>query len=62
MEKDSTVMFSRPVKLDFTSSCHYCMNIMDNEGQNIKDDDYVLVANDATQYTGAQIRVTGGAD
>ncbi|CAL9707805.1 unnamed protein product [Knipowitschia caucasica] len=31
MEKDSAVMFNQPVKLDFTSSGHYCVNIVDNE-------------------------------
>lgn len=44
MENDSAVMFSKPVKLDFTSSGHYCVNIMDNEKKNIQSDDCVLVA------------------
>lgn len=44
MENDSAVMFSQPVKLDFTSSGHYCVNIMDNEKKNIQGDDCVLVA------------------
>lgn len=37
-------MFSQPVKLDFTSSGYYCVNIMDNEKKNIQSDDCVLVA------------------
>ena len=31
MENDRAVMFNKPVKLDFTSSGHYCVNIMDNK-------------------------------
>lgn len=30
MESDSPSIFSQPVKLDFTSSGHYSVNIMDN--------------------------------
>lgn len=44
MENDCAVMFSQPVKLDFTSSGYYCVNIMDNEKKNIQSDDCVLVA------------------
>lgn len=33
MENDSAVMFSQPVKPDFTSSGYYCVNIMDNNGK-----------------------------
>ena len=31
MEHDRAVMFNKPVKLDFTSSGHYCVNIIDNK-------------------------------
>lgn len=31
MEKDRAVMFNKPVKHNFTSSGHYCVNIMDNK-------------------------------
>lgn len=31
MENDSAVMFNQPVKLDFTSSGHYCVSIADRE-------------------------------
>lgn len=44
MENDHVVMFSQPVKPDFTSSGHYCVNTMDKEGENIHGDDHDLVA------------------
>lgn len=31
MKNDRAVMFNQPVELEFTSSGHYCVNIMDNE-------------------------------
>lgn len=36
MENDKAIMFSQPVKLEFTSSGHYCVNIGGNGG-NLKD-------------------------
>ncbi len=33
MEEDRAVMFNKPVKLDFTSSGHYCVNIMDDKSR-----------------------------
>lgn len=49
MENDHVVMFKQPVKLDFTSSGHYCVNIMDKKGENIQGDDQDLVtAEDVT--------------
>lgn len=42
MENDRAVMFNQPVKLDFTSSGHYCVNIMDRKDKTIQDDDQVL--------------------
>lgn len=45
MEHDRVVMFNSPVNLDFTSSGHYCVNIMDNKNkENIKKEDWVLAA------------------
>lgn len=29
-------MFNKPVKLDFTSSGHHYVNIMDNNGRSVK--------------------------
>ncbi len=37
-------MFNQSVKLDFTSSGHYCANIVDSEGKNIQRDDQVLAS------------------
>lgn len=31
MKNDRAAMFNQPIELDFTSSGHYCVNIMDNE-------------------------------
>ena len=45
MEHDRAVMFNNPIKLEFTSSGHYCVNIMDNKSdKNIKKEDQVLTA------------------
>lgn len=44
MEHDRAVMYNKPVKLDFTSSGHYCVNIIDNKSENIKKEDQVLTA------------------
>ena len=44
MENGSAVMFNQPVQLDFASSGHYCVNIMDTGGEPSKSDDCVLVA------------------
>lgn len=42
-------MINKPVKLDFTSTSHYCINIMDNKNKNIKWEDHVLAtAEDGT--------------
>ncbi len=42
MENDRAVMFNKPVKLDFTSSGHYCVNIMNNKSKSIQCDEQVL--------------------
>ena len=43
-----TVMLNQPVK-NLTSSGHYCVNIMDNEGKNIHGNDhFVIAAEDVT--------------
>lgn len=42
MENDRAVMFNKPIKLDFTSSGHYCVNITDNNKDNIQKNDQVL--------------------
>lgn len=44
MESDSATMFSQSVKLDFTSSGHYCVNILDNEDKDYQQSDQVLMA------------------
>lgn len=49
MENDRVVMFNKPVKPDFTSSSHNCVNIMDNKKKNIQWDDQILAtAEDGT--------------
>lgn len=42
MEHGRAIMFNKPVKLDFTSSGHYCVNLMDNKCENTKKEDHVL--------------------
>lgn len=42
MENDSAVMFNKPVKLDFTSSGHYCVNIVNNKSKNVQCDEQVF--------------------
>lgn len=44
MEKDRAVMYIQPVKLDFTSSGHYCVSITDRKEKGVKNEDRVLVA------------------
>lgn len=44
MENDRAMMFNKPVKLDFTSSGHYCVNIMKNKNKSIQCDEWVLTA------------------
>uniref|UniRef100_M4AZE1 Integrase catalytic domain-containing protein n=1 Tax=Xiphophorus maculatus TaxID=8083 RepID=M4AZE1_XIPMA len=44
MERDSAVMFNQPVKLDFTSSGHYCVNIVDSDNRNFIHSDKLLEA------------------
>lgn len=46
MENDNNVMFSQPVKLDFTSSCHYCVSIMDNNKRIQFDEQALATAED----------------
>ncbi|XDV39471.1 hypothetical protein PO909_008715, partial [Leuciscus waleckii] len=46
MEIDSAVMFNQPVKLDFTSSGHYCVNIVDNDNKNPAHSDQILTVED----------------
>lgn len=48
MENDKALMFNQPVKLDFTSSGHYCVNIMDRKDKTIQSDDQILVAAEDT--------------
>lgn len=55
MEHNRAVRFNNPVKLDFTSSCHYCVNIMDNKNkENIKKEDQVLAATEDVTPAEAQ--------
>ena len=42
MRNNRAVMINKPVKLDFISSSHYCINIMNNKNKNIKWEDQVL--------------------
>lgn len=42
MESDSATMFNQPVKLDFTSSGHYCVNIVDSEDRSPAQSDQIL--------------------
>lgn len=49
MENNTAVIFIQPLKLKFTSSGHYCVNIIDNEDKNTQGDVHILVAaGDAT--------------
>lgn len=44
MENDRSVMFKRPVPLEFTSSGHYCVDIRDKDPErNRAEDEVVLV-------------------
>lgn len=55
MDHDRAVMFNHPVKVDFTRSSHYCVNIMDNKNKvNIKKEDQVLVATEDVTPAGTQ--------
>lgn len=44
IENDRSVMFNKPVKPDFTSSGHYCVNIMNNKNKSIHYDEQLLAA------------------
>lgn len=50
MEHDSAVMFNQPVKLDFTSSGHYCVNIVDSENK-CPNDDQILTTTEEEVLT-----------
>ena len=50
MENDSAVMFNQPVKLDFTSSGHYCVSIVDRE-DTITNTDQILAATEEEVLT-----------
>ena len=47
MEHDRAMMFNKPVKLDFTSSGHYCVNLMDNKCENTKEDHVLTITEDS---------------
>ncbi len=63
MENDRAVMFNKSVKLDFTSSGHYCVNIMDKDNKNIQVDEQVLATTeDMSKNKHERVVTTAEAD
>lgn len=56
MKNDSAVMFKQPVKLDFTSSGHYCVNIMDKDSKAIQVNDRILISTESEDATPCEYR------
>ena len=46
LSKDKAVMFDEPVELHFTSSGHYCIDILDKSNQPVITEDEILVVDD----------------
>lgn len=47
-------MFNKPVKFNFTSSSHYCVNMMNNNEQSVHHDNNLEVDVEAAQEQGSE--------